>query len=160
MTLTKQERLPDFEVREYFNQVYTRNMQKYGMTPDSKSLYCHPAGNWSMEGWIDGPVTFIILDNGEKQYTGWSKFDNTGHYYEANGIYRALQKAVDKYVHDQTTSMLDNLIEGKWESGKKIDPFEDYDANGAAVAKERNDHAIHSDEDTERANYVHQGPVR
>ena len=122
MTLTKQERLRHYELEPFFRSVYETKVSRSGISAAA------PAEDWSIEGYIDGPVTFIVLDNGTGQrYTGWSKFDNTGKYTETGGIYRAITKAVEKYLHAVADDMLSDLLDRLPPCGgvSSVDPFED-----------------------------------
>lgn len=73
----------------------------YGRVTRRKMVVDTNLNDWEVEGYMDGPVVFVVLTHPSgAKFTGWSKFDYEGRFNEQNGIYRALQKAVDKYAEE------------------------------------------------------------
>lgn len=146
MTLTKQEVIPHWELQRQFEQVYKGRSEKAGLFN-----YAEPWSHWGVWACIDGPVTFFVMDINDKTYTGWSKFDNTGRYHEMNGIFRAIQKAVDKYLSALLTEHLEKILDKLpvVSTAKKVDPFEDADYHDHTPTKE-NPIELYTDEGTKQ----------
>jgi hypothetical protein len=148
MALTKQECLRHTELVHYFDQVFNGRAERLGVTP-----WVTASNGWEINGYIDGPVTFVIctdLDSGQS-YTGWSKFDNTGKYTEHGGIYKAIQKAVEKYMRSIVDHHFDDLACNP-QAASSLDPFIDWGSG----TEEGETHAVQAHQDTAGVDPVRQ----
>lgn len=96
MTLSKQKSFTRADLLPYFSQVFDTKLIRKKLQSDA--LPC----DWAMSAFIDGPLTFVVLEHPCGQtFTGWSKFNpNDNKYTEHGGLFKALQKAVDKYAEE------------------------------------------------------------
>ncbi len=94
MKLNKQENYSHSYLLPFFQEVYSKKLTRAGLPVSTLS------SDWRVDGYQDGPLTFVTMThpNGTV-FTGWAKFNaSDSNYTKKGGIYRALQRAVDKYV--------------------------------------------------------------
>ncbi len=93
MALTRQKQFTRTEVFEVFVSMYDKKLIRWTLQSD-----CLPE-DWDMTAYIDGPLTFVTLTHPTGQtFTGWAKFDYEGRWVEKVGLYKAMQRAIDKYI--------------------------------------------------------------
>ena len=94
MSLNKQYTYTRHELMSFFQEVFDKKLIRQNLQSDAIPE------DWEIEGYMDGPLTFVSMRHPSGVvFTGWSKFNpNDNQYTERGGLFKAFQKAVDKYV--------------------------------------------------------------
>ncbi len=96
MSMNKQKTYNRNEIYSHFADMYDKKLVRYKLQSDAIPE------DWKVEAFMDGPLTFVALTHPcGATFTGWSKFNpSDSKYTEHGGLFRALQKAIDKYADE------------------------------------------------------------